>query len=305
MRRNHAHSDCGYAMAALLVAMSIMGIMLGLALPAWRTVVQREREAELIFRGEQYAQAVALFNRRTGGFPTSLVALREGRYIRQLYKDPITGGDFQPVYLGQVAPLTPPSVPGRGGSGAPTTGAPSFTGRGQLQAQPATQPMGRFGQPGPTGVQAGSPFGATQPGRGGPPTPGTLGQPGATGAGPIIGVVSRSTGEAMRLYNGRGRYNEWLFVSTAATQQPGPPPGAPTPGMPGVGPGGRGPGGRPGGPGRGARGRGDAPGIAPFDRPTAPGRGPGGFQPSPFGPPGRPGGPSGAPSPFTPGRGRL
>jgi type II secretory pathway pseudopilin PulG len=283
-------------MAALLVAMSIMGIMLGMVLPAWRTVVQRDREAELIFRGEQYAQAIALFNRRTGGFPTSLVALREGRYIRQLYKDPITGGDFQPVYFGQTGPLTPPNVPGRAGPGVPGTGSLPATGPGQVQAQPASQPMGRLGQPGSTGVQGGSPFPAAQLGRGGQPTPGTASQPGAMGAGPIVGVVSRSRGEAMRLYNDRSKYNEWLFVSTAASQQVGAPPGAPMPGAPGIGLDGTGRGGQPGVRGGGARGRGDTPR----------GRGPGGFQPSsPFGPTGRPGGPGEAPSPFTPGRGRL
>jgi len=278
----------GYAMAALLVGMSVMGIMLGMALPPWRSFVQREREAELIFRGEQYAQAISLFSRRTGGFPTSLDALRDGRYIRKLYKDPITNGDFQPVYLGQIGPLTPPGT-GRGG---PATATPA-TGRGQ--PQPAGQPFGRVGQPGPAGAPLGQPIA------------GALGQTGPMGAGPIVGVVSRSTAESMRLYNGRGRYNEWLFVSTAATQQPGAP-GAPAPGLPGLGPGGRGRGGEAGVPGRGGRGRGDTPGMTPFDRPVPPGRGPGGFQPSPFAPPGRPGGPGGrggAPSPFTPGRGRL
>ena len=264
-------------MAALLVGMSVMGIMLGMALPAWRTFVQREREAELIFRGEQYAQAIALFSRRTGGFPTSLNALRDGRYIRKLYTDPITNGDFQPVYLGQVGPLTPPVPPG----GAATPG----TGRGQ---QPAGQPFGRAGQPGTTGSPAGSPFPATT-GRAGQPAAGTPGQPGATGAGPIIGVVSRSTAESMRVYNGRGKYNEWLFVSTAATQQAGAPAGG-APGVPGRG---QGPGGRGRGvdPGRGIPGRGQ-PGMTPFNQPVPPGRGPGGFQPSPFG---RPGGPRGRP----------
>jgi type II secretory pathway pseudopilin PulG len=288
MRREYAHGEGGYAMAALLVTMSVMGIALGVALPTWRSMVQREREAELIFRGEQYAQAIALFNRRTGGFPTSLTALRDGRYIRQLYKDPMTGGDFQPVYLGQVGPLTPPTVPGRGGPAVP---APPATGRGP--AAPATQPIGR-GQMGLTGPPGGSPFPATQVGRGGQPLTGGAGQPGAMGAGPIIGVVSRSTGEAMRLYNGRGKYNEWTFVSTAATQQAGAPVGGPMPGMPGLGPGGRGPAGQPGVPGRGVRGRGDTPG----------GRR-GGFPPSPFGAPGRRGAPGTAPSPFAPGRGGL
>lgn len=280
-------TERGYAMAALLVGMGVMGIMLGMALPAWRTWMQREREAELIFRGEQYAQAISLFSRRTGGFPTSLDALRDGRYIRRLYKDPITNGDFQPVFLGQIGPLTPP-VTGRGAQ------TPAAAGRGQA-------PPGGRGQ---TASPAGSPFPSTQTGRAGQPFGGAPGQTAPTGTGPIVGVVSRSTADAMRLYNGRGRYNEWLFVSTAATQQAGAPAGGAAPGMPGAGP--VAPGlADPGGRGRGGRGRGDAPGLTPFDRPAPPGRGPGAGQPSPFGPPGRPGGPSGAPSPFTPGRGRL
>jgi len=45
-------------MAALLVGLSVMSIMLSMALPVWRTATQREREAELVFRGEQYAQAI-------------------------------------------------------------------------------------------------------------------------------------------------------------------------------------------------------------------------------------------------------
>ena len=55
---------------------------------------------------------------------------------------------------------------------------------------------------------------------------GPLGQRGgAAAAGPIIGVMSRSTAESIRVYNGRNHYNEWLFVSTATTIQPGGPAG--------------------------------------------------------------------------------
>lgn len=97
--------DRGYAMAALLVGLSVMGIMLSMALPVWSTVAKREREAELVFRGEQYAQAIELFSRRNGGFPPNLEALEEGRYIRRLYKDPMTpDGEFQPIYFGQPLP---------------------------------------------------------------------------------------------------------------------------------------------------------------------------------------------------------
>ena len=201
----------GYAMAALLVGLSVMSVMLSMALPVWRTWVQRERETELIFRGEQYVQAINLFSRRTGGFPTSLDQLRQGRYIRRLYTDPITDGEFQPVYLGQVA-AGAPTAPGQRGAGpGPRGGAGPGTGIGGIGQQAgtgraATPPGGRAGQPGA------SPF--TQPGR--------LGG----GAGPIIGVVSRSTAESIREYNGRGRYNEWVFVASEATRQAGPPGGA-------------------------------------------------------------------------------
>ena len=238
--------DRGYAMAALLAGMSVMLIMLSMALPVWRTAVKREREAELVFRGEQYAHAIELFSRRNGGFPPSLDVLVEGRYIRKLYKDPMTEeGDFQPVYFAQTVPgqTAVPAQPGRGGAGGGPIGAPQGT----------PMPGARAGQP-----------------------PAAPGQPGPLGAGPIMGVVSSSTDESLRLYNGRGRYNEWAFVAILATTQAGADGGGQNPG---VGRGGR-------GAGRGVPGRGAEQGF-----PGRGGRGPGRGQPSP-GPLSRPGSPA-------------
>ena len=56
-------SSHGFAMTALLTAMSIMAIALAAALPAWQQMMQREQEEELVFRGEQYSHAIALFQR--------------------------------------------------------------------------------------------------------------------------------------------------------------------------------------------------------------------------------------------------
>jgi len=265
--------DGGYAMAALLVGMSVMAIMLSMAMPVWRTAVKREREAELIFRGEQYVQAIDLFSRRFGGFPPSLDALEEGRFIRKLYKDPMTeGGDFQPLYLGQVLPGQTAVPPGRGG--------------------PATGPMGRTGQALAAG-RGGAPTATQLPGaRAGQPSGAASGQPGAIGAGPIIGVVSKSTAESLRLYGGRGHYNEWAFVAVAAMQQAGSAVGGQNPGQGGgtgqpvTGRGGRdgrsgpGRGGPPPGRGRGGRGA-SLPGSgSPFDLPGGfPSPGSGGQQP--------------------------
>jgi type II secretory pathway pseudopilin PulG len=60
----------------------------------------------------------------------------------------------------------------------------------------------------------------------------------ATGGG-IIGVMSKSTAQSIRMYNGRTHYNEWQFVPVQQTQQPTQPGGQrglqPQPGVqPGV-----------------------------------------------------------------------
>jgi type II secretory pathway pseudopilin PulG len=188
----------GYAMAAMLVAIGVMAVMLLAAMPAWRQLVQREKEEELIFRGQQYARAVGLFQRKFGvSFPADLDVLVEQRFLRKKYKDPMTAdGEFQLLYQGT---LTAAQRPGQG-----------------------TQ---RGGLPG----SGSSPF-SQQTGRGTPGTGAGTGQ-GTAGAGPlgarggIVGVASKSTEKSIRLYNGRNFYNEWEFVFVSIATQPGVRPG--------------------------------------------------------------------------------
>jgi Tfp pilus assembly protein FimT len=61
------NGDAGYAMAVLLVGLAIMSVMLTVAMPVWHQTAQREKEEELIFRGNQYARAVGLFQRKYAG----------------------------------------------------------------------------------------------------------------------------------------------------------------------------------------------------------------------------------------------
>src|SRR5687767_1409313 len=92
-----ASGEDGYAMAALLVALSVMSVMASVAMPVWKQFNQREQEAELIFRGEQYARAIGLFQRKAGPgtLPPNIDLLVDQRFLRKKYKDPITNGDFQ------------------------------------------------------------------------------------------------------------------------------------------------------------------------------------------------------------------
>ena len=119
-------SPDGYAMAALLVGMTVMAIFLTVALPAWRTAMQREKEAELIFRGQQYARAIVLFQRKYANtFPPNVDILLNEHFLRKKYKDPMTAdGQFQVVYVNQQASAQPSAggtVPQQGQVARPAT----------------------------------------------------------------------------------------------------------------------------------------------------------------------------------------
>ena len=92
-------------MAALLVALSVMSILLSVAMPTWSQMIRREKEEELIFRGNQYARALSRYQRvRPGAAPTSLDELIKERLLRKKFRDPMAidkEGEFQLLYLNQ------------------------------------------------------------------------------------------------------------------------------------------------------------------------------------------------------------
>jgi type II secretory pathway pseudopilin PulG len=280
-------SERGYAMAALLVAMSIMAIALSTALPVFQTAARREREAELVFRGEQYARAIGLFQRKyANALPPDVQVLIDQRFLRKKYKDPITGGDFQLMgpgspELAQALGTTPQqaadALRGRGAGGRGVGTGSANVGRiGQTQSTQFGSAQGTSQSGSAQGMsQFGSARGAAQfgSGRGAAAAPGgrgpltAAGQAASTQAGGgILAVASKSTETSFRQYNGKSKYNEWIFMAVAATTAAGAPPGAGGPV-----PGGRG--GRAGGRGGTTPGRG-TPGPAPGGT-----RGRGGFTP--------------------------
>ncbi len=81
----------GYALIILLFAIFVMSIGFLVAVPVWKTQIQREKEEELIFRGKQYVEAIRLYQmKHPGSFPKSFDELVEERCIRKLFKDPMT-----------------------------------------------------------------------------------------------------------------------------------------------------------------------------------------------------------------------
>lgn len=81
----------GLSLLILLIMLSVMEIFLLISYIPWRTVIKRELEKELIFRGNQYVEAIRIYQMKNPGrFPSKLEELFEKKFIRKLYKDPIS-----------------------------------------------------------------------------------------------------------------------------------------------------------------------------------------------------------------------
>ncbi len=191
--RRRAHDD-GYNLVVLVMAITVLNIMLAMALPAWSTFIQREREAEMIFRGLQYAEAVRVFQLRNNRLPTRLTELIEvhPRSIRQLYHNPLTDD-------GSWLLLPAQAQRGRGQQGQ-RQGVRGQAPNQRVQQQVDEAARGRRGQQG-----------LGQAVRVIPPRPGEPSftpQPSL----PFVGVASPEGGEAVKTFMGSNELSEWRFT---------------------------------------------------------------------------------------------
>ena len=98
----------GAILIMLLVMVVILGLTARMAGQSWQSTMQRAREADLLWRGQQYQQAIASYYSVKHGPQKMLPAklehlLRDPRFpgvvrhLRKLYDDPMTGGEWQLV----------------------------------------------------------------------------------------------------------------------------------------------------------------------------------------------------------------
>ncbi len=186
LARRSAGAEAGYAMAALLVGLSVMAIMMSVAMPAWSHMIRRDKEAELVFRGTQYARAINQYQRKfANASPATLDVLVEQRLLRKKFRDPLSpnkDGEFQLLYL---------------------------------QNQNAMGSQGQTAGPGQSQPARGA--GSSAPGRG---IGGSIGLS-PTGRGAIVGVASKNTGQSILVYKGKNHYNEWHFIGMEMSLQGG------------------------------------------------------------------------------------
>lgn len=187
--------ESGYTMVAVVIGMLILAILIMGVAPSIATIMKREREQELLFRGKQYARAIALFQKRYGRFPTELKELyaNRPRTIRKLWKDPICNcPDWHLIYQNSPDAMGP----GMSSGGLPGTSS------GRVPPTPT-----------PTSVFAGA--------------------GGTKSVGPIVGVRSNVHDQALTEWRGQKFYDEWRFIMGDADRETGGgipfklPPGAP------------------------------------------------------------------------------
>ena len=97
-------NDRGFSYIALLTVIVIMGISLGAAGKYWSNVSLRDKEQELLFRGDQYRIAIERYHAALPmrpQYPQSIDdLLTDNRtatgkhHLRRRYKDPITNEEF-------------------------------------------------------------------------------------------------------------------------------------------------------------------------------------------------------------------
>jgi len=240
--KSQRRGERGYILLTLLLIVSLMIIATAVIVPSIAFEIRREREMELVHRGVQYTRAIRLFSKRNGRYPSrpeELLGQQDVRYIRKLYKDPITGKDFRLLHLGDIQPTTNPNAPGTQ-SAANSEAAADPTSQNSDQANPGQSALSPPGDPSANPAVAPPPpppdpsqgpvvnFGqsnarfASQPGgatgfgtaasafsspafssapSGDGPQPGLL----------IFGVASTSKAHSIRAFDHKEHYNEWWF----------------------------------------------------------------------------------------------
>ena len=98
----NAGSNGGFTYIGLLIVIAVMGIGLGAIGPLSRSVQLRDKEAELLFIGDEFRRAITRYYEESPGgikqYPKKLEdLLRDNRqpgiqrHLRKIYVDPLTG----------------------------------------------------------------------------------------------------------------------------------------------------------------------------------------------------------------------
>jgi hypothetical protein len=193
---------------------------------------RRQKEEELVWRGNQYVRGIKLYYRKLGRFPTSLEDLTKAQvgdlhFMRQAYKDPVNkeDGSWRLLYVGANGQLVGSLKPQQSNSLLPGSSGGFGTPASALNG-PSTTSSG-FGSPstavpgGASGFASGT-QNSTAPGSAAAPPangqndpllnpPADSGSPTSIIGGNIIGVASKVNQHSLRIYEKAKNYKLFEF----------------------------------------------------------------------------------------------
>jgi type II secretory pathway pseudopilin PulG len=226
MHRRRRRNQAGYTLLMVMFLVATLLIAAAAVAPNILTEGRREREAEMVWRGEQYERAIGLYYVKFGKYPTKIEDLTRTtngvRFLRQVYTDPMNkeDGSWRFIYVGPngqlIGSLNQVSLLQ---SALSTTGLGGLTG-GTQQPPPPPGAATDANQP-PSSGQPGQQTNTTSAQN---PLQSQL-QPleGNVLGGNIIGVGSKIKKPSLRLYLGGDTYEQWEFIwnPTALVAAPG------------------------------------------------------------------------------------
>ena len=190
-------TESGYILIGVIFFVALVLLSLAVAAPKVAAAIQRDRELELVNRGEQYKRAIKLYYKKFGSYPGTMEQLEKTnniRFLRKRYLDPLTGkDDWKLIHMGEahLRPLGFFGKPLTVTTGATNLGAGLGTsttlGQGsQTGNQTGSQSGGSFGS---------SSFGSSSFGSSSSGSSGTFG--GSTGAGNTISPAAGGNGSGL------------------------------------------------------------------------------------------------------------
>lgn len=104
-RTENLPGEQGYLLIGLVVAIFLITLFLTIAAPTVAKQLERDRELESQHRAQQYVQAIHNYYVKFKTYPNSvdqLLSQNDIHFLRQQYKDPLTGGDYRLIHYGEA-----------------------------------------------------------------------------------------------------------------------------------------------------------------------------------------------------------
>ncbi|HEX5413718.1 MAG TPA: hypothetical protein VFZ27_17885 [Terriglobia bacterium] len=219
--RRKDRSEAGYILLIVMMMATLLLISLAAALPSVYVEGQREKEKDLIFRGQQYARAILLFHEQFKRYPTSVKDLLHTNnlsFLREAYPDPMTrSGKWRFIHATASGVILDSKIlapPGKQPNKPGSNGASTDSQPGSEATQTASQTEQGSSQQG--GFSTG---GFSLPGLGQNSAPGQQSDSRSpffsnnqTMGAFIVGVASTSNHQSIAVFNKRTKYDEWEFL---------------------------------------------------------------------------------------------